>query len=402
MNCFHRFPGNSATSEPVLCEIHKKTLILKISGNGKEVEEAEQSAVLVEQSIFIDHFDDTLQGTNVSRWMDAISVEAAEAVATSDDGDRDNLMYNPQFVGYFADLCKLFPLWSAICCQFFTKSDKTASSGNVESHIKVMKQSMEDVIPCSVDKFVQENMDMVEGMIIDASQSYIKFISDTGELVFDSTNASTNLTELNEEQFFGARNLEERTATTDSTNEISSANEQVTESKEDESFDEGNLQQSTPTIDIGHKQSSVNCPACKDKNWPTGAHTCVSCNKNVHLLDGCSLSIGNREGHGEKRICVACDNQRTESTKSKISEMDHTENWCRKSKRQIKKSKYLMPVPNWTLNHHFNKNVKVGMLTNGNLSTRVFGGKNDLIALTNTCSFDVIAQVRKCLVKTQF
>lgn len=67
------------------------------------------------------------------------------------------------------DLCRLFPLWSAICCQFFAGSESKASTANIESHFKVVKQSMEFIIPCSVDQFAQEDMDLVDGLIIEAS-----------------------------------------------------------------------------------------------------------------------------------------------------------------------------------------------------------------------------------------
>lgn len=323
------------------------------------MEETELLADSVEASVFEDPFDKTLQGTSVNGWIDGISVEAAETISMSDEGDRDNLMFNPAFVEYFLDLCRLFPLWSAVCCQFFPNSESTASSGNVESHIKVMKQSMEDVIPCSVDKFVHENLDMVEGMIIEASQDYIQFISSTGAMEFDSTIEYGQTADTEENSL---------------PNEVDESDGAI-------------------VVDVGPKQPSVQCPACKDENWPTGAHTCIGCGKNVHLLDGCSVSLGNSEGYGEKRMCADCENQRKIREHNKIAEMKHTEQWCRKSKREIKRSKYLVPVPNWTLNHHLDKNVKIGMLANGNMSTRVFGTKNDLTGLKNTCSFDVIAQV---------
>lgn len=51
------------------------------------------------------------------------------------------------------------------------------------------------------------------------------------------------------------------------------------------------------------------------------------------------------------------------------------------------------PAPNCNLNHHVDKEIKIGFLINGNLSVRVFGRKNELIGLKNTCNFDALAQV---------
>lgn len=82
-------------------------------------------------------------------------------------------------------MCELLPLWSAVCCQFFKGSQKTATSGNAESNFKVTKQCLDDIIPCSVDKFVHAHMDMNEGQIIEASQNYIKFINENDKLNFD-------------------------------------------------------------------------------------------------------------------------------------------------------------------------------------------------------------------------
>ncbi len=356
-------------------------------------------------SVLEDTFDKTLVGTSISLWLEAIHNESKAFTSSLDDGDRDNLMYNHQFVAYFIDLLHLLPLWSAICCPFFPGSEPIASSGNVESHIKVVKQSMEQLIPCSVDRFVQENMNMNAGLIIEASQSYIKFISNPETMEFDFTNAASQ--PLLDTEKAGPETSENSLLEGTTINEIlSEEDHSIVENRtkitgisqpqiidreqenEDISFEEN--------VDVGEKMSTVedlSCPACKNKNWPSGAHKCIICGKNVHILSGCSVSIGSSEGYGEKRVCVLCDSRRRKQENDKIIEVNHTEKWCRTSKRQIKKSKYRMPVPNWNLNHHFDKNVKIGFLTNGNMSLRVFGTKNNFVGLKNTCSFDVLAQV---------
>lgn len=147
---------------------------------------------------------------------------------------------------------------------------------------------MVDVIPCSVDKFVQENMNMVEGLIIEASQDYIRFVNEAGELQFENTEGLVD----------------------DEINEISTKSIEVgntegridEESTESMTLDEGEMDILDERIEETEDLNCMRvdgCPACNDKNWPSGAHTCISCGKNVHILDLCSLSIGDTEGYGE-------------------------------------------------------------------------------------------------------
>lgn len=53
----------------------------------------------------------------------------------------------------------------------------------------------------------------------------------------------------------------------------------------------------------------------------------------------------------------------------------------------------MAPVPHWNLNHHINKNVKIGFLVNANMSSRVFTVNKEFVGLRNTNTFDSLAQV---------
>lgn len=128
---------------------HRAEEIVSDIGGANTVEESVLTET-DEESVLMNQFEQSLEQSNFGLWLNSIKAEAAETVSDSDDGDRDNIMFNPAFAKFFIDLCKLCPLWSSICCQFFNRSQPTASTSNVECHIKVMKQSMEDVIPCSV------------------------------------------------------------------------------------------------------------------------------------------------------------------------------------------------------------------------------------------------------------
>ena len=51
----------------------------------------------------------------------------------------------------------------------------------------------------------------------------------------------------------------------------------------------------------------ASCEACKNGHMPSAdKHACFFCEKAVHLLEGCSISLGFGEGHGELRGCRTC------------------------------------------------------------------------------------------------
>ncbi|KAJ8909800.1 hypothetical protein NQ315_015320 [Exocentrus adspersus] len=67
----------------------------------------------------------------------------------------------------------------------------------------------------------------------------------------------------------------------------------------------------TPLSDISNKQ----CPACSNNDLPSDVHKCILCSKNIHAISGCSISAGEEEGYGEKRICIDCSYDKRELAK---------------------------------------------------------------------------------------
>jgi len=60
------------------------------------------------------------------------------------------------------------------------------------------------------------------------------------------------------------------------------------------------------------------CLPCRNGDFPSGIHRCVYCNKAVHLF-GCSIKNPfSKEGFGESRICLICDNKNKESLANEI------------------------------------------------------------------------------------
>lgn len=77
-----------------------------------ELADTVEKSVLMEtneQTTLKNQFDEFIEGTSIGSWLSSIDTEAKLTISDSDDGDRDNLMYNPGFVKYFIDLCKLYP-----------------------------------------------------------------------------------------------------------------------------------------------------------------------------------------------------------------------------------------------------------------------------------------------------
>lgn len=160
------------------------------------------------------------------------------------------------------------------------------------------------------------------------------------------------------------------------------------------------------------KSNPKNCIVCANGDMPTGLHKCVSCSKNIHIINGWSHPIGDSEGCGEKRECISCYNRETDSKKKKavksqtlkptrknvqmqnktdqkIAELNYVESWRKKT---IKKSKYMKPVPNWDL-VEIHKKVKIGHLKNGNLLKTVYKVNGKKSMLQNTCAFDCLVQM---------
>lgn len=91
------------------------------------------------------------------------------------------------------------------------------------------------------------------------------------------------------------------------------------------------------------------CVACERGDEPTGLHKCVSCLQAIHILDGCSVDIGEKEGCGQKRICMSChrtntkqqltsSNKSKDSTSQTIKEMNYVDVWKKKNKKASSKA----------------------------------------------------------------
>lgn len=394
----------------VPCEIHKQSIVNTIiHGIDESIFETEVEEMPSDE--ISEQFDDEIEyleqlSSPFTAWLNDIAKAANETVAESDDGDRDNIMYKPIFGKDFIRLCKILPLWSGISCDLFELTDLTFSSANVESDMKNVKQFLENVIPCSPDIFVEEHIGMLKGSAIEASQyrNYVEFVGNT--------------TEKSKQ-----KNSRKKNSSHSSDTEVSIEWSDVDQSEPDTEYDETNSGKSSNTEDeqngsekpiktrskpakrVQRDRSESPCGppsvSCRNGGKPSGGHRCIECKKAVHILPCCSISIGDEEGYGERRMCNACARPDPSTLQSPIrssasqtvSEMGYNESW-NKTKQNTKGSKYIKKAPNWNLNTNIGKKVKLGMLKNGNKSNITYKvDKNKSVAVTNTCAFDSICQV---------
>lgn len=364
----------------VLCSVHKTSIINQII-HGVNVEQyafSEDQPNMVGDANDINSIGDAndlienieLESSKFGSWLESIEKETDEMILAQDNGDHDNAMYNPKFAKYFLRLCKLLPLCSYISCPFFNINEITHSSADVESYFKNVKQSLGDIIPCSVDIFIEENIEMIKGITIEASQTqnYLEFVGHSDRDGDAPSNDSSG----------HADNI---------------PNEQIVETTEDELLAHIDVDNESIIRDPGNTAVETTCIACRNNDQPSGAHKCVQCGRNVHVLDGCSVSCGNEEGYGQGRICTSCTSKQSSHSQT-ASEMNYEESW---NKKPCKKgSKYLAPMPNWHLNTNVKKKVKIGVLQNGNLTNCTYRtSRNKTVGLRNTCAFDASCQVSR-------
>lgn len=228
---------------------------------------------------------------------------------------------------------------------------------------------MESIIPCRPDEAVTAHIDLIDGMIFDASQEYIEFIDAAGGLNKLLPDKNELINECQSCEFSPNGSNSE-----DDTEAIENLDD--TESNQDDAI-----------------QQSTACIACERGDMPSGAHCCIKCQKAVHVLDGCSKSCGSEEGYGEQRICNSCATKPTRVTAAKESlakKLNQPETW----KPKASKRSYLIPVRNWNIDQRVQSKPKISMLSNASLSTTTYTVNKKKVALRNTCGPDAFLQVK--------
>ncbi|XP_055306691.1 uncharacterized protein LOC129570987 [Sitodiplosis mosellana] len=331
----------------------------------------------------------------IQDWLDELNDETSNEINENTDGENatKNEWENMGFVQYLLRLSKSIVLWTGICSSFFN-APKTASSANVESYFKNVKQTLHSIIPCRADEFVCAHIDMMEGMSKEASLTYIDFIDAAGGLQSLLNDHSTQYDSegVNEEPESRARD----DLTADSASNQAATKSRAVKSKEIPIQSEG-----MSGSDLTTDSMASDCVACQNGDEPSGAHKCIKCAKSVHILDGCSISCGDDEGYGEGRICLSCvrapkpapsqaSTRSLPPTKITAEQLNEKEVWQRKKQSN---NSYLRPVPNWNLDRRVQSKPKINMFLNGSLSTTTHKVGTSKVAVRNTCAFDSICQL---------
>lgn len=149
--------------------------------------------------------------------------------------------------------------------------------------------------------------------------------------------------------------------------------------------------------------TSVFCITCADGNFPTDAHKCFQCGKNIHILENCSVTLGgtDSEGYGEKRLCIACaktdevNDENAEFNRKDLPPSDQSKNYIERHQyRRI--TKYSGFRPDDSRDSLFrNKDKPISVKKNGNkpeLSSLKLNGKE--ISFRSTCAFDILLYLK--------
>lgn len=347
-----------------------------------------------------------LPSTSLQQWLGDLNTSSSEESLENDNEAENNQFKNEKFAKFLLRLSESLVLWSGVAASHFGAPAR-ASSAHVECYFKNIKKDLQSVIPGRVDEVVAAHIELIDGMIFDASQNYIEFVDAAGgvkNLIADHTELIKDYDD-NASTTHGSKsadcNILQRNDEVEQENDIDDID------TESQPVNQGNYINSTQ-LDDTVSSSMTSCEACKRGDEPGGAHRCFKCKKAVHMLSGCSNSIGDEEGFGEKRICIACaaepKSQKNESSckksfsqsirKSNVDsickQLNEKEAWQRKAKSN---RSYLAPVKNWNIDKKVQGKPKILLLSNASLSTTIHTINKKKVALRNTCAPDSLFQV---------
>lgn len=147
------------------------------------------------------------------------------------------------------------------------------------------------------------------------------------------------------------------------------------------------IKQAKPNEESSLNKRSVGCKACAIGNSPSGdAHKCIVCSVPVHLLEGCSVSCGDEEGYGERRICISCNSKKSNDLSVKVN-LNEAVVYDKKEKRS--QTSYSKSQPNWIPKS--NKKLEISILQDASLSNTTHLGQ--MVKLKNSSSFDALCHL---------
>lgn len=449
---------SESTNENTACETAKIFINAKIEGTLTEAvaflqkiddnRVAEEEEEDVEPTVF-----DSMgicDSTTICAWIQSIDEEAKQKAASSDDGDRDNILENKEYAKLFCRLCNALPLFSAISNKFFESPNLVGSSWSSETYFKNMRQLHGNALPCSADVFIKRDLELNNSSVVKASQNFFSIQFQDLDFSHDDDDGESN----DGTQQSGTVHAQQPRSTTQKNTMVICSNDvlyDIFNANQDKIIDEkGNLvahandiwkslryhelidkkftaraihtkalhwfkeenrgtttKQNAATKSVSSAPIAKNtiastdhsqnkCIVCSNGHEPDGAHKCDVCDKPVHIFDGCSVSIGGEEGYGQKRKCMDChlaENVEKGNNMKQVLEakdLNHEETWKRTSKST--NSKYATPAPNWNL-IPLNQKVKIGRLVNENSKTTTYKIGKKQVSFSNSCAIDTGIQL---------
>lgn len=218
----------------------------------------------------------------------------------NEEGSHENLYYCPSVIPNILNLCAYLPLWTGIMCKKVGFGTIPPSSAPIESQFNDLKHRVfkHSSLPMRIDDFLKHHTKSLDG---------------TAKLVY-----STMLTAKDRDTSTWNRNCTDSTTQTIQPTTVIES-EMIPDpvpsspaicslaSVDSDMVTESIVPSAPAESEATFLTSIGSCPCCARGDTPTGAHKCVSCHQPVHILEGCSISVGDEEGYGERRLCISCE-----------------------------------------------------------------------------------------------
>lgn len=299
-----------------------------------------------------------------SKWASEIEIKVKRSIkAENNAGGSDlNVYCFPGLATYLLQNINLISMWGCVIHNDFEFDGKQSSSAAVESDFNDIKNRLcKDVsLPIRVDEFVQKHITYLSGKLY----------------LLNENNETERTPDAN--QHLDASQTEKETKI---------VSDHVTETENN----------SNAGIEEEPNRTVSGCIVCSNKDYPSGAHSCIICQKFVHVFEPCSFPVdGEEEGFGEKRVCFECRNN--DGRAERFVNDNTYEDWrgqvSQHNKQKKNKQSYYLQKKHTKSSFSDKKKKEISILRNGNDSSLGFVTINrKKYSLANTCGFDSLFQI---------
>jgi len=166
--CLYETDGLNSYRQPTKCEISKTYLKRRIATHVVELNEFLNYGKLEDNEPNEDYNKEIIaESPNTSIFLEFKMIfENVKNEANNDDeGDHDNMQYNPNIAKKLLDFCKLIPTWSAIMVPIFKYGNITETSSTSESLFNDLKTNVfkHKSLPLTIDQFLKMHVNSIIG-----------------------------------------------------------------------------------------------------------------------------------------------------------------------------------------------------------------------------------------------